>query len=1591
MKNLSLIVLLSLVSLPGFAALLGKCTPGSVGTGFSGTTTFCQGAAATALTYNYAECNMGSGATTTISCSATWYYNTSNTTTINGNTVTVSGPTVFTSAAGVNGNLPTVTPITTTAGTYYYFCVVTWATAGTCTGPFVTGTQAITINPLPSAINGATSVCVGSSITLTDNNAGGTWTSSVAGQASIGSTTGILTGVAGLSVPVITYKLATGCQITKSITVNPLPAAITGTTTVCMGLTTTLADVTAGGTWASSNTGVATIVNTTHIATGVTAGTTTITYALPTGCISTTNITVNQTPTAINGTFAGCVGTTTTLSDNLAGGTWTTSSGTVASVGSASGIVSFAAVGNATIAYTMSTGCKATVLVTTNPLPGIVAGTTTVCAGLTTSVSDATAGGTWSSSNTSIATIGTAHIVTGIAAGTATITYALPTGCFKTATITVNQTPTAVNGTFAGCIGTTTTLSDNLAGGTWSTSNAALATIGSATGLVTFVAAGNPILAYTMPVTGCKITVTATTNVLPAVITGATSVCPGLTTNITDATAGGSWGTANALIATVGSTGIVSGIAAGSTTITYTLPTGCFKTYNETVNPLPENITGTKTVCQAATTTLSDATTPVTSWTSSNAAVATVVANTGVVTGVAGGTTTITYKIATGCYTTATVTVTPTPAAITGASVMCSNASITLSDAATGGAWTSSNTSIAVIDISTGNVYGVSGGNVTMSYSTGCGVAATKAVTVNQAPAAIGGSNNVCTGLTTSLNNTVLGGTWTSNNTSSATINSASGVLTGIAAGTATISYIMPTGCFVTGNETVNGLPQAVSVGGGGTYCNNTTLIAGNHADGTMYFENVANNGTSTLIPSSSQVISTSGTYYFRALSSAGCWSNQGSASVTIAPLPAITNTLTLCPGSTGTLDNTTTGGTWTSSNPAIATIGLNNGIVTAIATGSASITYAITGCTTTTTITVNPLPTVSIGSMAPITKGAVSTRLRFSTTGGPTHYNLAWCGSAHTAGFSDVNAGRLDTLAQDTILHIAVPTGATAAMYTGTLSVTTAGCISRGSTIRAIVSDSLNIFTFAGTGANGYSGDGGAGSVSTLSHASSVASDCDGNTYIADYDNAVVRKVDARGVITTFAGNGSVGYSGDGGPATSAELSNPTGLVIDALGNVYISDYNNMVVRKVTPSGIITTFAGSGAIGYSGDGGPATSAKLAYPVGLAVDIENNIYITDYLNSAIRKVNTSGIITTVAGNGTAGYDGDNGYATDATLGHPRSVAVDGTGNIFIADYDNDVIREVNTSGIISTIAGIGLAGYAGDGNEATLAQLNNPWGIAVDGYGGVYFSELHNNVIRKIDTNGIITTIAGNGTPGFTNASLANNAQLNQPMGIAINCSGNLYIADNANYAVRILGQYNRVPYFTGGTNQNLNVGQNNPVASLNSLLTVNDFDTAQSISVTIKTNAANGTLAAAYSATSTGSSLVPTGLTYIPTPGFTGDDEFTIQVSDGIAITTTTIHVTVTLTGARMSNTTAVNNTVENNISLQVSPNPSRGDLNIKTSGAGTFYLFSMEGKVVGEYVVTDQQTQINMPGGLPSGIYIGRFVNTDGNTKEVKLVFEQ
>jgi sugar lactone lactonase YvrE len=359
-------------------------------------------------------------------------------------------------------------------------------------------------------------------------------------------------------------------------------------------------------------------------------------------------------------------------------------------------------------------------------------------------------------------------------------------------------------------------------------------------------------------------------------------------------------------------------------------------------------------------------------------------------------------------------------------------------------------------------------------------------------------------------------------------------------------------------------------------------------------------------------------------------------------------------------------------------------------------------------------------------------------------------------------------------------------------------------------------ITTVAGNGTGGFSGDGGVATNAEINSATGVAVDTAGNLYIADSGNEVIRKVDTNGVIRTVAGDRTAGYSGDAGSATNASLNNPMGVVVDGAGAIYIADAANNRIRRVGVNGIITTAAGNGTNGYSGDGSFATNAELGNASGVTLDAAGNLFVADTLNERIRKVDSNGIISTVAGNGfttngvgtgpgdDGGFSGDGGAATNAELNSPMGVAVDYAGNCFISDHFNLRIRKVDTNDVITTIAGngsqaIGGDAFGGDGGPASMAQLNLAEDVATDGEGRLFVVDRQNTRIRKVDTNGVITTLAGPGNYGIIgDGGPATNALLFSPNGVTVDGAGNVYIADTLDQRIRKVNASNIITTVAG-------------------------------------------------------------------------------------------------------------------------------------------------------------------------------------------------
>ena len=502
-------------------------------------------------------------------------------------------------------------------------------------------------------------------------------------------------------------------------------------------------------------------------------------------------------------------------------------------------------------------------------------------------------------------------------------------------------------------------------------------------------------------------------------------------------------------------------------------------------------------------------------------------------------------------------------------------------------------------------------------------------------------------------------------------------------------------------------------------------------------------------------------------------------------------------------------------------------------------------------------------------------------------------------------------------------------------------------------------IYTCFGNGMVGSAGDGGPASAAQLSAPVAIAADAIGNLYVADAGTGGyrVRKIDRRGYIYTHAGTGISGYSGDGGPATNAQFKTPASLTFDNFGNMYIADANDHRIRKIDTTGMITTIAGTGVFGYSGDGGPATNAQINNPIQLLWENRTGyLLISDQSNHVVRKIDRDGVITTIAGTGFLGYSGDAGPATNATLNKPVGLAFDTIGNLYIGEFFNHTIRKIDTNGIITTFAGTGISGFSGDGGPASVALVNRPCYIAIDDIGNLYFSDQTNARIRKITPSGIISTIAGTGVRGFSgDGGAATSAMIHSTAGIYIanNCSSNILIADQSNHRVRVITNNYNPPAFSAGHTQSLDACRDSTTA-INSLLTVIETDVNQELTWSVLQPPANGTLLADYNTLSTGGAVSPMGLTYTPSTGYVGADSFRVQLYDCTYMhDSTTVYVTIAPCALSTFNKLSTINT------LTIAPNPSNGSFTLTLPNTGnetnTITISNTTGEKVHEFSTTD------------------------------------
>lgn len=890
------------------------------------------------------------------------------------NTVCLAGTTTLTDATGggtwsaTNANASVAGGVVT--GLVLGVDTINYAVTNACGTTTVSKVVTVITTPaIPAAITGPGTVCAGSGIILNDATIGGVWTSSATGTATVGSLTGGVTGVAAGTAN-ISYTVTNACGsafVFKTITVNVAPGAISGSAISCVGASNSLTSSPGGGAWTSSNTAAATVGSLTGSVTGVGVGNSTISYTLGNGCFSTLPVTVNAPPASITGSLNVCVGGTTTLTDG-GGGTWTSGTPGVATIGSSTGVVTAIAPGTSVITYAVG-GCSvtATVTVAANPAAITPATPVNICVGATASLGDVTPAGAWTSSASGVASVSGTGVVTGVSAGSATISYTV-SGCSSIKTVTVLPTPTALSPVSARiCVGLTATFTESVTGGIWSSSASGTASV--VGGVVTGVAAGTATISYAIGT--CSVTAPVTVVANPAAITpaGGLSICVGSTGSMADITPGGVWSSGATGIATVGTSGTVTGVGSGVTTISYTVG-GCSSLSPVTVNTVPVAISPTTaTVCPGSTVTLTDAT-PGGTWTSTAPSVATVVG--GVVTGVTAGTATISYALGI-CAVSASVTVNAAPNAgtISGPNTVCTGLTISLTDATSGGVWSSSNPGVATVG-TTGIVTGVSLGSVTISYSVtnSCGTAvATYGVTVTAAATAgvITGLSSLCAGSFTIMTETVTGGVWSVTNTNASI--TGTGVVTGITPGIDTVKYTVTNACgTVSAVHPINIGPflTAGTITGASTVCQGSTITLADATPGGVWSS--SSTGVATI--SSGGVVTgmSGGTTTISYTVTSSCGSISATKVVNVTPTPiagSISGSTTICEGMTGLYTDAAPGGTWSVTN-GNATIS-GGGSLTAITAGVDTVVYTVTNSCGTATAMLE----VTIG--AAITAGSIS------------------------------------------------------------------------------------------------------------------------------------------------------------------------------------------------------------------------------------------------------------------------------------------------------------------------------------------------------------------------------------------------------------------------------------------------------------------------------------------------------------------------------------------------------------------------------------------------------------------------------------------
>jgi uncharacterized protein YjdB len=960
-----------------------------------------------------------------------------------GNTITLGNATAGGSWSSSN---PAVATIATSTGVVSALAAGTTTISYTVSGSSVTAI--VSVSALPPAISGSSSVCEGSTITLT-NVVSGTWSSSDTTIAVVPAVPGVVTGVSAGVATISFIQTSTGCSITRSVTVNALPGAIDGSTALCRGTSGSYTCAPSGGTWSTGNSTLLSIATTTGVATANAVGPTTVTYTAGNGCRASMAVTVQATPSGITGTATLCVGSNTTLHSGSGGHTWSSENPAIAAADATTGTVSGIAAGTAAIRYTNAAGCYTTGTVTVNEALASISGTGLVCVGGSATLAHATSG-MWSSSASGVVAVSGAGVVTGIAAGTATISFHTSATCYTTTIVTVAPSPVvAITGVQTVCIGSTTQLGHPITGGTWVCGNTTRAIIDDS-GVVTALSAGTAAITYYTSASCFEIAV-ITVNSLPATPSGPLTVCEGASITLTNTTSGGSW-ISNGAFATVGSAdGIVTGVDAGVANISYIIAaTGCYRVRQVTVNVTPA-ISGIGMLCVGQSTPYT-ANVAGGTWTSTNTGIASASMTTGLVTGLSAGFSTISYNMPGGCSAMQVVTVQALPGTISGLATVCVGGVSTLTATTASLTWSSSNDGVATvapIGGIVGAVSGVSAGTTTISYTNAAGCARTLLVTVTPEPPAIDGGSEICVGCSVTLTNPVPGGTWAST-TAATTIVATTGNLTGVSLGTSTIIYRTSPSCFVSKTVTVVTTPSAPVAGANYVCTGTTSTLSYPIPGGTWSSSNAARasiNATTGVVTGIS-----SGNVFITYTISPGFYKTM-MLFVYTSPMP-VSGTYATCEGSTANLSCATSGGVWSSANTSVASVNSSTGVYTGMSAGTTNITYTVTSttCMSVRTITINPLPATITGSntlcvadattLASATPGGTWTTSSavVATVGSLT--GIVTGASANTTRISytlPTGCRRINTITVNPLPAIAGPTGVYA-LSTMTLTSTTAG-----------------------------------------------------------------------------------------------------------------------------------------------------------------------------------------------------------------------------------------------------------------------------------------------------------------------------------------------------------------------------------------------------------------------------------------------------------------------------------------------------------------------------------------------------------------------